>query len=84
MTPYELALEIHRAAADAAERAETIGAEQYSDGQTQQFETMPLDELFEYADEELLDLINYAVMTRIRLNRLRVAIGERTANHASE
>jgi len=78
MNSQQLAREVVETSLDAAQRITGIGAEQYSNGDTQKFETMPLDELFEYADEELLDLINYATMTRIRLKRLREAIQQYT------
>lgn len=51
----------------AAARILGVGDEQYSEGETQKFETMSLDDLFQYLDEELLDQINYAVMLQIRL-----------------
>jgi hypothetical protein len=44
-----------------------VGAEQYSDGTTQKFETMPLLELIRYAREEAQDLAVYAAMLDIRL-----------------
>src|SRR5690606_29093255 len=78
MNSQQLAREVVETSLDAAQRITGIGAEQYSNGDTQKFETMPLDELFEYADEELLDLINYATMTRIRLKRLREVIQQYT------
>ena len=56
-------------AGEAAARILGVGDEQYSEGEAQKFETMSLDELFQYLDEELLDQINYAVMLQIRLQR---------------
>lgn len=52
-----------------------VGQEQYEgeDG-VQKFETMSLEGLFEYAREELDDIIVYAVMLRIRLNRAEQAV----------
>jgi hypothetical protein len=72
MTPVELAADVEAAIAECRERVEGVGAQQYYvPGQPQKFETMPLDGLFEYAEEELRDLVVYAVMLRIRLRRLR-------------
>jgi NTP pyrophosphatase (non-canonical NTP hydrolase) len=72
MTPKELASECQAFIAKATGRITGIGAEQYHvEGQPQRFETMPLDGLFEYAEEELLDLANYAAMLNIRMRRLR-------------
>ena len=59
---------------DATSRIKGVGNEQYSMGGFQKFEGMPLIELFEYADGELLDMINYGVMLRIRLIRLGSAL----------
>jgi len=57
-----------------------VGADQYqlADG-SQQFETMPLGDLYAWAEEELLDVGVYAAMLAIRLRRVRAALG-RTAN----
>ncbi len=84
MTPEQLAAEIEPAvleaiqgtAGEAAQRILSIGREQYHNAETgrQKFEGMPFADLLDYADEEILDLINYAVMTRIRLRRLRAAL----------
>lgn len=72
MTPKELASECQSFIAKATARITGIGADQYHvEGQPQRFETMPLDGLFEYAEEELLDLANYAAMLNIRMRRLR-------------
>jgi hypothetical protein len=76
MTPDELAAEVAETVALAQSRINGIGADQYHDAETgqQRFETMNLDDLFVFAEEELLDQINYAVMLRIRLRRLQGAI----------
>jgi hypothetical protein len=75
MTPEELANEVQAVIEECRERVEGVGAQQYYvEGQPQKFETMPLDGLFEYAEEEIRDLIVYGVMTRIRLRRLREAV----------
>jgi len=50
----------------------SVGAEQYdSEVGDQHFEVTPLENLFTYAEEELLDLINYCVMLIIRIRRLK-------------
>lgn len=59
---------------DAASRVRGVGHDQYSAEGYQKFETLTLPELFTYADEELLDMMNYCVMLRIRLIRLASAI----------
>lgn len=48
----------------AADRIRSSGAEQYFDAEKHKmlFETMPVDDLFQYAEEEALDLANYAYM----------------------
>jgi hypothetical protein len=76
MTPQELAGEVAETVALAQSRITGIGADQYHEVATgrQKFEDMPLDALIEYAEEEALDLINYAVMARIRYARVRTAI----------
>lgn len=74
MSSQELAEYVADAVVDAAGRIKGVGNEQYSEGGYQKFESMPLIELFEYADEELLDLVNYAIMLRIRLIRLASAL----------
>ena len=51
----------------------SIGEQQYYDAltNTQGFERMDFDSLLQYAEEEALDFINYGVMIRIRIARLR-------------
>lgn len=72
MTPQELAAEVENVIAECRERVEGVGAQQYwTPGQPQRFETMDLDGLFAFAEEEIRDLVVYAVMLRIRLRRLR-------------
>jgi hypothetical protein len=73
MTPDQLADEVDYQIERCVKRIEGIGADQYAQEEDQKFETMDLDDLFEYANEELDDIINYAVMLRIRLDRLRQA-----------
>lgn len=61
---------------EAQGRINGVGNKQYSQGGFQKFETMELDELLEYAEEEVLDIANYAAMMFIRLRRLRQALDE--------
>lgn len=74
MTPQELAEEIATTISDAGQRVLNEGAQQYYQlGKPQKFETMTLDGLARYYEEEVLDLIDYGVMTMIRRRRLREA-----------
>lgn len=72
MKSTELAQHVHDIVSKAQGRILAEGAEQYEaeDG-TQQFEVMPMDELAEYLEEELLDQINYSIMMILRLRELR-------------
>lgn len=77
MTSEELA--DHVAAAVDATRARVLGPgrEQYDDGTgVQKFERLAVPELARWALEEIDDLIVYAVMLRIRIQRLETALGE--------
>lgn len=74
MTSEELANEVMTAVAACQERVMGVGNEQYSFGETQKFEELPLGELVLMAREEVQDLIVYAVMTDIRLKRLEAAL----------
>lgn len=74
MSSEDLAQYVADAVVDAAGRIKGVGNQQYSEGNYQKFEGMPLIDLFEMADEELLDLVNYAIMLRIRLIRLASAL----------
>lgn len=51
-----------------------VGAQQYSNGTSQKFETMPIRELADMALEELEDLAVYAGMLHIRFQRIAAAI----------
>jgi hypothetical protein len=57
-----------------------VGQEQYGQEEDQLFETMPLDKLFEFAREELDDIIVYAVMLKIRLDRMEAVLDDRIEN----
>ena len=74
MSSEDLAGAVADVVVDATARIKGVGREQYEEPGFQKFEAMPLMELFEYADEELLDLINYTVMLRIRLIRIASAL----------
>jgi hypothetical protein len=71
MTSEELATQVDQMIEECRERVMGVGHDQYSVGNKQRFEIMLLDDLFEYAEEELRDLVIYACMLRIRLRKLR-------------
>lgn len=74
MTSEELAEETERIISCAQSRILGTGKNQYSTGGTQKFEEMtPLD-LLDEAQDEILDLINYSVMTYIRVERIKQTI----------
>lgn len=88
MDPAMLAEAVQMVVTDAMARVgpESVGAQQYwQPGKPQLFETMPLPALQRYYREELLDLITYAAMMTIRLDRLGTALQakiEAEATHA--
>lgn len=51
-----------------------VGAEQYHNGAYWKFEEMSVEELVEYAEEEVMDLGNYAMMLYVRIQRIRAAL----------
>ena len=71
MTSEQLANRVAAIIGHCTTRIKGIGAEQYDKGKTQGFETMPLCELIDWAGEELEDIIVYAAMLHIRLNRIK-------------
>lgn len=71
VTSEELASEVEAAISRTRGRVLGVGDQQYSQGDTQKFETMEVDELFAWMQEELDDVIVYAVMLGIRLRRTR-------------
>lgn len=79
MSPSKLAdvveVEVAKTVALVRERLAGVGADQYYDAatDTQKFETMDLDALMQYCEEEALDVVAYGVMLRIRFARLRLA-----------
>ncbi|WP_326827335.1 hypothetical protein [Streptomyces sp. NBC_01751] len=70
MTPNELAEYTTDFIGECQARILGIGAEQYSKGDRQKFEDMPLLDLLQYAREEAQDLAVYAAMLDIRFSRL--------------
>ena len=71
MTSEEPQGEVASIIEECQERVLGVGAQQYATQEGQLFEQMPYDALFEYAEEEIRDLVVYACMLRIRLRRLR-------------
>jgi hypothetical protein len=71
MTSDDLADEVEAAIRRCRSRVLGVGDEQYSDGDTQKFENMPILELIDWTLEELDDVIVYAVMLGIRFQRFR-------------
>lgn len=47
-----------------------VGDQQYSEGDKQKFELVPIDTLLEWAEEETVDQINYGVMTLVRIREV--------------
>ena len=75
MTSEELAQGVDVAVRSAMSRVTGVGAEQYDDGSgTQKFERLPIEDLGQWALEEIDDLIVYAVMLRIRIARVADAV----------
>lgn len=67
----DLAFEVEDFIAKVSERITGTGNDQYSTGENQQFEAMPLDSLIEYMEEELRDVAAYATMLHIRMQRVK-------------
>jgi hypothetical protein len=75
VTSQELADEVTQAITSCRARVLGVGAEQYDDGSgTQKFETLPMAELERWMEEEVDDMIVYAVMLRIRLRRMMAVL----------
>lgn len=77
MTSEELATEVAQFVAECASRISGVGRDQYELNGHQKFEELDLDELFQYAEEELQDIANYACFLAIRLRRIRAALDAR-------
>lgn len=75
MTSEEFADSVTQLISHARSRVLGIGHHQYSKGDEQQFETMTLEQLLEWAEEEVVDTVNYVAMLHIRLGRIREALG---------
>lgn len=75
MQSQELADWVEEFAHYSAQRVTGVGAEQYDDGSgVQKFERLPLTDLFEWAEEELQDIVVYSAMLACRLRLLRRAL----------
>lgn len=74
MTSEDLAEAVAQVISDCGERIMGVGADQYSEDESQRFERMRLTMLIDYVNEEALDLVNYGVMVSIRMQRLRRAV----------
>lgn len=61
---------------EAQARIKGPGNDEYTMDGYQKFEEMDLDDLIEYAEEEVLDLSNYCAMLFIRLRRIRQALDQ--------
>jgi hypothetical protein len=80
MTSDELSAQVEAFTKRACARVTGVGAQQYDDGTgTQKFETLPIDELFDWTHEELEDIVVYATMLSIRLRRLQEIANAYTA-----
>lgn len=71
MTSEELAEEVEATVRRCRNRVLGVGDQQYSEGDAQKFERMPVDELMTWTLEELDDAVVYAVMLGIRIRRMR-------------
>jgi hypothetical protein len=72
MRSTDLADEVEAAINRCRSRILGVGKDQYEEEpDTQKFETMPFDQLIDWALEELDDVINYAVMLGIQVRRVR-------------
>src|SRR5690606_38803282 len=74
MTPDKLAAAVHGVMMFCMSRVKGPGQEQYSNGSSQKFEVMDLEERIEYQLEEIADDINYAIFRFIRLRRIQEAM----------
>lgn len=74
MTSNELRDHVEEFITKAGGRITGTGNEQYSRGDDQVFETLPLDDLFDWTEEELLDIACYSVMLWIRIKKIKTAM----------
>lgn len=77
MTSDDLANYVGEFIQDCQARVRGVGDQQYSQGTHQKFEAMSLDELLEWAQEEIQDVAVYSAMLDIRLRRVREALKDR-------
>lgn len=80
MTSEELANEVMAAVVAVQARILGVGKEQYDEGSQQKFERMSLQEIAQYAKEEVEDGIAYNVMLRYKLNNLIKALDQAFAD----
>ena len=71
MTSEELGEYVEAFIVESVTRVQGTGDDQYSSGDTQAFEGKDLAKVFRDAQEELFDVVNYAVMLSIKLTRLQ-------------
>lgn len=76
MSSADLAEHVVEYMKEATERVTGVGNDQYTLKSHQKFEELDIHEVFNYADEEILDLMNYLVMVRIRLMRIWHAVSD--------
>ncbi|SFI79672.1 hypothetical protein SAMN05216275_10512 [Streptosporangium canum] len=83
MTSEELAQEIMSAVVAVQARILGVGKAQYDEGSQQKFELMSLQELVQYAMEEVEDGIAYNVMLRYKLTLLKEAVDQAFTGYAT-
>jgi hypothetical protein len=83
MTSEELAKEVMAAVLAVQTRIIGVGAAQYEEEHGQKFELMSLQEIIQYAMEEVEDGIAYNVMLRYKLRLLNDAIEGAFAGYAA-
>ncbi len=76
MTSEELAQASEALIVRSRARILGVGERDYSHGDTQSFETMPLDVLLSECEDEIIDTVNYCAMLMIKLERIRNALIE--------
>lgn len=76
MTSEELASVIAQTIESVKHRILNVGDQQYSFGDKQKIETKTINEVLVDALEEVDDLLVYISVIRIRLDQLRIGLGE--------
>ena len=74
MTSQELAAFQQKFSEWSRQRIMTDGLRQYDRGDRQAFEDLDFPTLITYAQEELADIVNYAAMLSIKLQRLKESV----------